>query len=122
MDAEKRLRQVSGQCAFASAPVSGYEIHMGVSDGEALHLPAFHIGGRPEGARSPDGQILGTYLHGLFDNPQANRALLRWAGLDSETVVDSAAMREASLERIADAAEPLFEALLRLPTGLKPYG
>jgi adenosylcobyric acid synthase len=115
MDAEKRLRQVSGHCAFADAPVSGYEIHMGVSDGEALGLPAFHIGGRPEGARSPDGQVLGTYLHGLFDNPQANRALLRWAGLDSETVVDSAAMREASLERIADAAEPLFEALLSLP-------
>jgi adenosylcobyric acid synthase len=112
MSLDKRLVQVSGRCAFADATVDGYEIHLGVSQGDALRLPAFHIDGRPEGARSPDGQVLGTYLHGLFDSPQANQALLRWAGLESETMVDSAALRQASLDRIADAAEPLFESLL----------
>jgi adenosylcobyric acid synthase len=112
MSLDKRLVQVSGRCAFADAPVDGYEIHLGLSQGDALRLPAFHIDGRPEGARSADGQVLGTYLHGLFDSPQANQALLRWAGLESETIVDSAALRQASLDRIADAAEPLFESLL----------
>ena len=113
---DKRLAQVSGRCAFAQeasgAAVAGYEIHMGVSAGSALERPAFEIEGRPEGARSDDGQVLGTYLHGLFDHRDACAALLRWAGLHSEHAVDTAALREASLDRIADAAVPLLDALL----------
>ncbi len=111
---EKRLQQVKGRCAFADATVAGYEIHMGVSHGAALDRPAFLIDGRPEGARSDDGHILGSYLHGMFDTPSACHALLRWAGLDSQTSIDTAQLREASLERIADAAMPLFEALNKL--------
>jgi adenosylcobyric acid synthase len=112
---DKRLEQVSGLCAFAAdAAVSGYEIHMGVSDGAALATPAFHIGQRPEGAISPDGQLLGTYLHGLFDSATACAALLQWAGLHSDTRIDTAALREASLDRIADAAQPLRDALQAL--------
>jgi adenosylcobyric acid synthase len=114
MAPEKRLVQVAGECAFANAAVSGYEIHMGVSHGPALRSPAFHINGRPEGARSDDDQILGTYLHGLFDMPGANAALLLWAGLNSSATVDAGALREASLDRIADATEPLLDALLAL--------
>ena len=118
LTAEKRLQQVAGHCAFAGADdarVAGYEIHMGVSQGAALRQPAFMIDGRPEGAVSGDGQILGSYLHGMFDTPAACSALLRWAGLDSGHTVDTAALREASLERIADAALPLLDALERLP-------
>jgi adenosylcobyric acid synthase len=111
---EKRLKQVSGVCDFADASVSGYEIHMGTSSGPALARPAFRIDGRPEGARSTDGQILGTYLHGLFDTPQACAALLKWAGLDSGVVIDTCRLREESLDRIADAAQPLLDALTAL--------
>ena len=116
MTADKRLVQVQGVCAFDDnkAGVSGYEIHMGTSTGSALDNPAFIIDGRPEGARSTDGQILGTYLHGLFDTPAASSALLRWAGLHSEHAVDTSALREASLDRIADAAQPLLDALIAL--------
>jgi adenosylcobyric acid synthase len=109
---EKTLVQVAGRCAFADAAVSGYEIHMGVSSGAALAQPAFFIDGRPEGVLAEDGQVLGTYLHGLFDNPEAGRALLEWAGLHSEHTVDTAALREASIDRLADATQPLLEALL----------
>ena len=119
LTSDKRLQQVRGHCAFAGAhdaPVAGYEIHMGVSQGDALRQPAFMIDGRPEGAVSGDGQILGSYLHGMFDTPAACSALLRWAGLDSGHTVDTAALREASLERIADAALPLMDALERLPS------
>ncbi|MFL6660205.1 MAG: cobyric acid synthase [Massilia sp.] len=110
---EKRLAQVSGVCAFDAATVTGYEIHMGVSRGPALENPAFMIEGRAEGAISIDGQVLGSYLHGMFDSPEACSALLRWAGLRSNQTVDTAALREASLERIADAALPLYQALCR---------
>ena len=112
---DKRLARVSGRCVFdpaADAAAEGYEIHMGVSSGAALARPAFEIDGRGEGACSDDGQVLGSYLHGMFDHPAACAALLRWAGLHSEHAVDAAALREASLDRIADAAAPLLDRLL----------
>jgi len=117
MTLEKRLRQGGGSCVFdaSGARVEGYEIHMGESQGTALELPAFLIEGRTEGACSADGQVLGTYLHGLFDHADACAALLRWAGLRSEHRVDTAALREASLDRIADASGPLFERLMEMP-------
>ena len=115
---DKRLARVEGVCAFdggkAGQRVSGYEIHMGVSHGAALHTPVFSIGGRHEGAMSADGQILGTYLHGLFDHPEACSALLRWAGSRSEYVVDTAQLREASLDRIAESTSGLLDRLLAL--------
>ena len=114
LDTEKRLAQVRGLCDFADATVSGYEIHMGTSSGPALSRPAFRIDGRFDGARSNDDQILGTYLHGLFDTPEACSALLRWAGLNTQTTVDTSQLREASLDRIADASQPLLDALTAL--------
>ena len=110
----KRLLRVRAQCAFADASVDGYEIHLGSSTGAAMADPAFYIDGDAEGARSNDDQILGTYLHGLFDAPEACAALLRWAGLDTDITVDSARLRQASLDSIADASRPLFEALCAL--------
>jgi adenosylcobyric acid synthase len=50
----------------------------------------------------------------VFDTPQACAALLHWAGLDTQNMVDLDALREASLERLADATRPLLEALLSL--------
>jgi adenosylcobyric acid synthase len=116
---EKRLAQVGGVCVFdvasKGAAVEAYEIHMGMSSGPALARPAFEIDARGEGACSDDGQILGSYLHGMFDKASACAALLRWAGLHGEQAVDAAALREASLDRIADAAAPLLARLLELP-------
>ena len=108
---EKRLTQVSGQCAFAHATVSGYEIHMGETQASAGVEPAFCIDGKPEGVRSMDDLILGSYLHGMFDHPEACAALLRWAGLQNAKQIDMAQLREQSIDRIADAAIPLYEAL-----------
>lgn len=113
---EKRLQQVTGVCAFNSstAQVNGYEIHMGITYASNDTQPVFTINGEDEGARSPDDLILGTYLHGLFDHPEACAALLAWAGLESEHKVDLAALRELSLDRVADACVPLLDALQRL--------
>ncbi|HVL75623.1 MAG TPA: cobyric acid synthase [Noviherbaspirillum sp.] len=110
---QKRLAQASGRCLFADASVRGYEIHMGRSSGAGLARPAFEIEGRAEGALSGDGQVLGTYLHGLFDAPDAGRALLRWAGLESDAPTDLSRLREQAIDRIADAALPLLAGLDR---------
>jgi len=111
MQEDKRLERRSGTLAFADACVEGYEIHAGISWGHGLLRPALLLGGEPDGARSEDDAVLGTYLHGVFDHPDACAALLRWAGLRDARGVDLARLREESIDRIADAAEPLLAAL-----------
>ena len=105
----KQLRQVQGMLAphhEMDIPVEGYEIHNGVSEGAALAQPMLQLqdaeGVRPDGACSDDDQIRGTYVHGIFDHPDASAALLRWAGLSAPAVVDYRAHRDAELERLAD--------------------
>jgi adenosylcobyric acid synthase len=102
----KQLRNVQGRLCLEEASISGYEIHAGVSSGPALEQFAVQLDdGRCDGVRSADGQILGTYLHGLFESPEACSALLRWAGLSDVQQVDYHALRERDLERLADLVE-----------------
>jgi adenosylcobyric acid synthase len=113
---EKQLRNVSGRLTLDEARVSGYEIHMGQSTGTALERPALVLdGGRADGVLSTDGQILGTYLHGLFEEPPACAALLRWAGLDALIAPDHARRREEMLDRLADAVERSLDLARLLP-------
>jgi adenosylcobyric acid synthase len=106
LEAEKQLRNVTGRLLPGGACVTGYEIHAGVSSGPALEQPAVQLDdGRCDGAISADGQILGTYLHGLFEGLEACAALLRWAGLDAVQTVDYHALRERDIERLADLVE-----------------
>ncbi len=105
LEREKQLRNVRGTLALAQAPVTGYEIHAGATTGPALARPAVYLGQRSEGALSGDGQILGTYLHGLFESPPACTALLAWSGLNDAQLIDYHALRESSIERLADAVE-----------------
>ena len=114
LQGDKILRQRQGWLWDRQTQVSGYEIHMGRSSGPGLARPfayltdaeqthtAFAVEtSRPEGARSDDGQVMGTYLHGLLDSPEALRLCLHWAGLETSQVLDLAAEREAQLERLA---------------------
>jgi adenosylcobyric acid synthase len=55
----------------AMGEVTGYEIHMGMTE-PGSDMEAFHGDGRV----SKDGLVFGTYLHGLFQNPSAASALL----------------------------------------------
>jgi adenosylcobyric acid synthase len=104
--AEKQLRNVRGRLGLEQAAVSGYEIHAGVSQGPALERPAVQLDdGRCDGAISADGQIVGTYLHGLFESSAASAALLRWAGVKEVQAVDYHALREVDIERLADLVE-----------------
>ncbi|SDI06389.1 adenosylcobyric acid synthase (glutamine-hydrolysing) [Pseudomonas benzenivorans] len=106
LEPEKQLRNVRGRLCLEGAPVCGYEIHAGVSSGPALEVAAVQLDdGRGDGALSADGQVLGTYLHGLFESSAACSALLRWAGLRAVQQVDYQALRERDIERLADMVE-----------------
>ncbi len=108
---EKQLHNSRGRLGFDQAAVSGYEIHAGVSEGHALHSPFARLDdGRADGAVSPDNRILGTYLHGVFDTSAACAALLRWAGLNEAVAGDYNALREATLERLADMVDQHLDA------------
>ena len=112
---EKQLENVAGTLALAGgAAFKGYEIHMGISHGPALARPAVRIdgpAGRSDGALSDDGQILASYVHGLFDAPGALSALLAWASMNTAAGAasfghfDLAARREADIDRLADMLE-----------------
>ncbi|WP_130617683.1 cobyric acid synthase [Dyella amyloliquefaciens] len=123
LEARKVLRRVDGRLALGEARVSGYEIHCGVSHGAALEQPSSVLDGhRRDGALSPDGQILGSYVHGLFDHPEALAALLAWSGLREAVALDLPSQREAAIDRLADAVEAhldtaLLSQLLAVPGG-----
>ena len=116
LEREKQLRNVQGVLTLDDSPVNGYEIHAGVTHGVALTRPATYLAGNADGAISEDGQILGTYLHGLFDSPAACNVLLAWAGLARPQTPDYHALREAGIDRLADMVEQHLDtdALLKI--------
>ncbi|WP_416224238.1 cobyric acid synthase [Thiohalophilus sp.] len=103
----KQLHNVQGRLTIAGVPVSGYEIHMGHTQGPACASPAVILDDRHDGAISSDNNVMGTYLHGLFDEPRACQALLEWAGLarQSEPQPDYQQLQEAAIDRLATTLE-----------------
>ena len=105
LQAEKLLRNVEGRLSFDVARVQGYEIHMGISSGPAMARPAIHLTQHDDGVLSEDQQILGSYLHGLFDRREACNALLAWAGLRTAQALDMTATRAHHIDLLADVIE-----------------
>ncbi|MCU8093678.1 cobyric acid synthase [Shewanella sp. SM20] len=114
LKAEKQLRRVRGELTLLGQKVAvkGYEIHCGES---SYLIPRLEQTNAPlqlipestsvsfaDGLQSDDGQILGTYLHGLFDSPDACQLILRWAGLNDAKAIDINQIREQQLDRLAD--------------------
>ena len=109
MSPDKTLRTVCGGLADGGASFSGYEIHIGVTQGPHLARPLLRLSdGRPDGAVSANGRIAGAYVHGLFDQGSARAALLarlgaKSSGGDQDTAVDAALDSIAAvLERSLD--------------------
>lgn len=114
LEPEKQLRNVRGKLVIGDAAVSGYEIHAGITTGAGLGRPAVHLTQGPDGATSQDGQILGTYVHGLFESPVACASLVAWAGLSDTQALDYGTVRETAIDRLADAVEQHLDTALLL--------
>ena len=83
--ADKRLARAGAGHTGDGIPFSGYEMHMGVTEGQdRARSFACLADGSSEGAISPDGRVIGTDIHGLFvDDRQRSAWLTRFAaGLD----------------------------------------
>ncbi len=119
--ADKTLQQVQGVLALDDSALQGYEIHCGRTRHDTA-LPALVRldDGREDGVVSEDGQIAGTYIHGLFDHPEACRALLQWAGVDRPDEIDREALREGAIDRLADCLEQHLDMGALFPQSWSP--
>ena len=66
MKPEKHLALQQATYLPSGAPVEGYEIHIGETTGPDCARGWLSLRGEPQGAASPDGRVMGCYLHGLF--------------------------------------------------------
>ena len=119
----KTLNNIAGKCTLSGAVIKGYEIHAGTTTGKGLDKPAFIICEHQlnnseynDGAISADGNIIGTYIHGVFDHPDMQKTLFSWVGQNIETTLDYEAFRDNEIDRLADIVEQSLEkeTLLRI--------
>ena len=96
LSADKTLLRVAGHEESSGQAVRGYEIHLGETAGPDRRQPWLRLeDGRPEGAVSADGRIMGSYVHGLFAADSFRHAFLarlragRFADTAYEVLVES---------------------------------
>lgn len=107
LEPAKTVRNSKAWSVPHDVPLSGYEIHLGHTQGTDCARPFARIDGRDDGAMSKDGRIVGTYLHGLFGDDEFRRRYLKTlgvksAGLNYRADVDSA------LDAIANRLDTLI--------------
>lgn len=105
LSGDKTVKPVVGNCAITNTLMSGYEIHIGATSGADLSRPMFALESGPDGARSENGRIEGSYVHGLFASDAYRSAWLeRIRGDVSSTLFYEDAV-ETALDSLADGLE-----------------
>ncbi|HEV7325212.1 MAG TPA: cobyric acid synthase [Bosea sp. (in: a-proteobacteria)] len=103
---DKTVREVAVEHRASGTAGRAYEIHLGVSDGPDRARAPFSVGGQPEGARSADGKVVGTYLHGVLTSDPLRRAWLETLAGEPLAVGESYEPAvEATLDRLAEHLE-----------------
>lgn len=100
MTADKQLARTQARHAASDTIIDAYEIHIGRTDGPDRKRPFAFVDGRPEGASSHDGRILGSYLHGMFATDDFRRAFLSALGAAPASYAYGAAV-DATLDALA---------------------
>jgi adenosylcobyric acid synthase len=104
MTHDKHLTETTATHAATGQSFTGYEIHIGITDGPDRARPFAQVAGRPEGAVSADGRIAGSYLHGMFRDDAFRAAWL--AGFGVTAAPDSySATVQTTLDALADHME-----------------
>lgn len=81
MTNEKMLINVSGRSIDGDVPFSGFEMHMGRTEGNDCARPLLTFAdGRKDGAASADGRVAGTYVHGFFNDDAQRGNFIRELG------------------------------------------
>lgn len=101
MTGDKSLLAVSGSSIEDHLPLSGYEMHIGRTDGPDTKRPfARFADERTDGAVSADGLVTGTYLHGLMADDRQRAGWLAKMGAGPSSLAYEAGV-EAALDALA---------------------
>ncbi|MEM7293603.1 MAG: cobyric acid synthase, partial [Pseudomonadota bacterium] len=104
----KTVRPVIGRSSTSDAQVHGYEIHVGETTGSDCARPLLNLEGRAEGARSTDGRVCGTYVHGLLSSDTYRAEVMQWFGQTASNLNYADAVHEA-LDDLADGLEEALD-------------
>jgi adenosylcobyric acid synthase len=102
---EKTLQQVTGVELRSNTAVTGYEMHVGRTDGPGARRPMLRLGTRVDGALSADGRVMGCHVHGIFSSDDFRRAFLERLGGKTDAALVFEARLESALEALADHCE-----------------
>ena len=105
----KQVAQVQATSIETGATISGYEIHTGETSGSDASRPFANIQDRNDGARSSNGRIQGTYLHGAFSNDAFRHAWLAQLGMRASNKLNYESEVEAALDELADGVEAALD-------------
>lgn len=105
----KTLAPVTGKSAVTGDAISGFEMHMGKTSGPDADLPMLLIADnpadRPEGAQSANGNVAGTYVHGLFASDTFRHNFLKHLSPARSKGFDWNGQIDIALDRLADHIE-----------------
>jgi adenosylcobyric acid synthase len=102
---DKQLHEVRGREIASGAAIHGYEMHIGRTSGPALARPMLDLAGRPDGAVSADGGIMGCYVHGLFAADAFRHAFLARLKAREPSGLAFEQQIEATLDALAEHLE-----------------
>ena len=98
MTGDKRLTRTTARHLPTGLALEGYEIHIGRTSGPDCTRPFAMIGDAPDGAISPNGRVMGSYLHGMFASDSFRAAFLQGLG-----TAPSALSYDATVDATLDA-------------------
>lgn len=102
LEGAKTVREVDFVHAPSASAGRAYEIHLGRTEGTDLARAPFRVGDRAEGAASPDGRVVGSYLHGVFSSDTVRAACLAgFTGCGLPSTLSYEDDVEATLDRLA---------------------
>ena len=104
MTANKKVTPTTAVHLASGAQINGYEIHIGDTIGNDCTRPFATSKGTPDGAITFTGQIMGTYLHGLFSNNGFRHYFLQNIGAKPSNL-DYDQEVENILDKLADHME-----------------
>lgn len=116
---DKSLERVTAVHRSTGQAMTGYEMHIGRTEGPDRDRAFATINGMPEGAATQDGLVQGTYLHGLFASDPFRAAYLRGLGAASGRASYSASV-EGALDDLAAHLEQSVDLDLLLELAGRP--
>ena len=106
---DKTLTRIAGTHVPSGTVLEGYEIHLGKTTGVDCARPFAMLDGRPDGAISTSGQVMGSYLHGCFGSDAFRAKFLTSLGVQASDL-----RFEDTIERVLDELAAHLEANLDL--------